>query len=48
MVLNNGANVNTTAALLGHSDLQYIKRYVRATDTEKKAALNSLPPIKLK
>lgn len=48
MVLNNGANVNTTAVLLGHSDLQYIKRYVRATDTEKKAALNSLPPIKLK
>lgn len=46
-ILTNGANVRVVADLLGHSDLTYIKKYTRAVDEAKAAAVNSLQPINL-
>ena len=47
-ILINGANIKVVQDLLGHSDLKYTQRYVRAIDEGKRAALDSLPPIKVK
>jgi Site-specific recombinase XerD len=47
-ILINGANIKTTASLLGHSGLKYVDRYVRAADNLKRAAIDSLPTINLK
>lgn len=46
-ILNNGANIKTTATLLGHSGLKHTEKYVRAVDALKQEAINSLPEIKL-
>ena len=46
-ILTNGANVRVVAELLGHSGLQYVTRYARAVDEAKRAAVDSLPDIKL-
>ena len=46
MVLNQGANVKTVASLLGHSSLQHTEKYLRAVDSLKAEALESLPVFK--
>lgn len=46
-ILNNGANIKTLASLLGHSGLRHTEKYTRAVDSLKKAAIDSLPEIKL-
>ena len=44
-ILNNGANIKTTASLLGHSGLKHIEKYTRAIDKLKEDAINSLPDL---
>jgi len=44
-ILNNGANIKTVAALLGHSGLKHTEKYTRAVDSLKEAAINSLPGL---
>ena len=46
-ILNNGANINTIASLLGHSGLKHTEKYTRAVDKLKSEAINSLPELKL-
>ena len=46
-LLNNGANMKTTADLLGHSSTTITEVYVRAVDGLKRAAIESLPHINL-
>lgn len=46
-ILNNGANIKTVAALLGHSGLKHTEKYTRAVDSLKEAAINSLPELHL-
>lgn len=46
-ILNNGANIKTVAALLGHSGLKHTEKYTRAVDKLKEEAINSLPELKL-
>lgn len=41
-ILNNGANIKTVAALLGHSGLKHTEKYTRAADALKQEAINSL------
>lgn len=47
LVIDGGANLQTTRDLLGHSSFAYLKRYVHAIDESKKAAVNSLPSLSL-
>ncbi|MCD8202878.1 MAG: site-specific integrase [Prevotella sp.] len=47
IVLNNGANIRTTADLLGHSTTSLVMRYTRVIDENKRAAVNSLPSFKI-
>lgn len=44
-ILSNGANIKTVASLLGHSDLRHTEKYLRAVDSLKEAAINSLPEL---
>lgn len=44
-ILSNGANIKTTASLLGHSSLKQTEKYLRAIDSLKVAAINSLPEL---
>ena len=44
-ILNRGANIKTVASLLGHSGLMHTQKYVRAVDSLKEAAINSLPEL---
>lgn len=46
-ILSNGANIKVVASLLGHSDLRHTEKYVRAVDSQKKAAIDSLPNLDL-
>lgn len=46
-ILTQGADIKTVASLLGHSGLSQTEKYVRAVDERKKAAINSLPELKL-
>ena len=46
-ILNRGANIKTVASLLGHSGLKHTEKYTRAVDELKKAAIDSLPELKL-
>lgn len=46
-ILNNGANIKTVASLLGHSGLRHTEKYTRAVDSLKKAAIDSLPELKI-
>lgn len=46
-ILNNGANIKTVAALLGHSGLKHTEKYTRAVDSLKAEAINSLPELVL-
>lgn len=41
-VLNKGYNVKVVSTLLGHSSLQHTEKYLRAMDTLKKDAMNSI------
>lgn len=41
-ILNNGANIKVVASLLGHSSLQHTEKYLRAVDSLKQDAINSL------
>lgn len=45
-ILSNGANVKVVAELLGHSSIEMTEKYVRAVDSLKQDAINSLPTIK--
>lgn len=44
-ILNNGANIKTVAALLGHSGLKHTEKYTRAVDALKQEAINSLSDL---
>lgn len=44
-ILNNGANIKTVSALLGHSSLKHTEKYTRAVDELKERAINSLPEL---
>lgn len=44
-ILSNGANVKVVASLLGHSDLSTVEKYLRAIDSQKQEAINSLPEL---
>lgn len=44
--LNNGANPKTVSSLLGHSGLKCTEKYLRAVDSLKEQAINSLPELK--
>ncbi|MCH3994924.1 MAG: site-specific integrase [Prevotella sp.] len=44
-MLSNGANIKVVSELLGHSSLKFTQKYVRALDSQKKAAIDSLPQI---
>jgi len=46
-ILNAGANIKTVASLLGHSGLKNTEKYTRAVDDLKRAAIDSLPELKL-
>ena len=46
-ILNNGANINTIASLLGHSGLKHTEKYTRAVDKLKEETINSIPELKL-
>lgn len=46
-ILNNGANIKTVAALLGHSGLKHTEKYTRAVDALKQEAINSLSALDL-
>lgn len=46
-ILNNGANIKTVAALLGHSGLKHTEKYTRAVDALKQDAINSLSELDL-
>ena len=46
-ILSNGANIKVVANLLGHSDLRHTEKYIRAIDSLKQEAINSLPPLNL-
>ena len=46
-ILRNGANIKVVASLLGHSGLSQVEKYVRAIDSLKQDAINSLPELKL-
>lgn len=46
-ILNNGANIKTVAALLGHSGLKHTEKYTRAVDSLKQDAINSLSELDL-
>ncbi|MBD5421358.1 MAG: tyrosine-type recombinase/integrase, partial [Bacteroides sp.] len=41
-ILNNGANIKVVSSLLGHSSLQHTEKYLRAVDSLKQDAINSL------
>lgn len=41
-ILNNGANIKVVSSLLGHSSLQHTEKYLRAIDSLKQDAINSL------
>lgn len=45
LILSNGSNIKTVASLLGHSGLEHTQKYVRAVDSLKQAAINSLPQL---
>lgn len=44
-LLSNGANIMTVSKLLGHANLKYTQKYLRAVDELKKQAIDSLPTI---
>lgn len=46
LILSGGSNIKTVASLLGHSGLEHTQKYVRAVDSLKEAAINSLPQLK--
>lgn len=46
-ILNGGANIKTVANLLGHTGLSNTEKYLRAVDSLKQAAINSLPDLKM-
>lgn len=46
-ILNNGANIQTVAELLGHSGLKETAKYTRAIDELKQQAINSLPTFEI-
>lgn len=46
-ILTNGANIKVVSELLGHSSLKYTDKYVRAIDSAKQQAINSLPEINI-
>ena len=46
-LLSNGVNIKVVSELLGHSSLKFTQKYVRAMDEQKRAAINSLPPISI-
>lgn len=46
-LLSNGSNIKTVASILGHSGLRHTEKYTRAIDSLKKAAIDSLPELKI-
>lgn len=46
-ILNGGANIKTLGSLLGHSGLKHTEKYVRAVDSLKTEAINSLPKLNI-
>lgn len=46
-LLDNGTDVKTVAAVLGHSGLAHVDKYLRVIDERKRQAVNRLPEIKI-
>lgn len=46
-LLSNGANIKTVSSLLGHSSLKFTEIYVRAVDSLKREALDTLPSLNI-
>jgi len=46
-LLDNGTDVKTVAAVLGHSGLSHVDKYLRVIDERKKQAVNRLPDINI-
>lgn len=44
-LLANGADIKTVSTLLGHSSIAMTEKYLRAVDSRKRAAIDSLPKI---
>lgn len=45
ILLTNGTNIKVVGDLLGHSTLKFTEKYVRALDSEKLKAVNTLPAL---
>lgn len=46
MLVSKGHNIKTVSSLMGHSSLQMTEKYVRAVDSLKQQAIDSLPELK--
>ncbi len=46
-LIANGADVVTTASLLGHSGLEYVRIYAHALEDNKRRAVDSLPALEI-
>ncbi len=46
-ILNNGANIKTVSSLLGHASISMTEKYLHVVDSQKRAAIDSLPSIDL-
>ncbi|MCD8312812.1 MAG: site-specific integrase [Bacteroidales bacterium] len=44
-VLSNGANIKTVSNLLGHSSISITEKYLHVIDSQKRAAVDSLPNL---
>lgn len=44
-LLSNGAIIKTVASILGHNGLAHTEKYIRAVDSLKQAAIDSMPPL---
>lgn len=44
-VLNNGANIKTVQALMGHASIEMTEKYLHVVDELKHKAINSLPEL---
>ena len=46
-LVSNGVDIKSVQSILGHSSLRHTEKYVRAVDSKKRAAMDSLPDIEL-
>lgn len=46
-LVSNGVDIKSVQSILGHSSLRHTEKYVRAVDSRKRAAIDSLPDFEL-